>query len=82
MIGPHSINILSVTWFNGWTYQWHDNVDLTIKMKMEGPLIAKENEEDFLGWPKRILKVMGYVFENINYESTIRSNIIRQWKQW
>jgi hypothetical protein len=50
-------------------------------MKMEGPLIAKENEEDFLGWPKRILKVMGYVFENINYESTIRSNIIRQWKQ-
>jgi hypothetical protein len=26
--------------------------------------------------------VMGYVFENINYESAIKSNIIKQWKQW
>jgi hypothetical protein len=50
-------------------------------MKMEGPLIVKENGEDFLGWPRRIPKVMGYVFENINYESTIRSNKIEQWKQ-
>ncbi len=84
MIGTHSINILSVTWFNGWTpiYQWHDNVDLTIKIKMEGPLIVKKNGEGFLGWPRRILKLIGYVFENINYASTIRSNIIKQWKQW
>jgi len=84
MIGTHSINILSVTWFNGWTliYQWHDNVYLTIKLKMEGPLIVKENGEDFLGWLRRIPKEMGYVFENINYENTIRNNIIKQWKQW